>query len=288
MSIKCMSKVWDESKQKGSNLLVLLALADFADDFGYCWPSIATIAAKARLSERQTIRIIQSLEEQGELLVKHDRRNGNKYIVRIRSLQSDKMTYDTDDTSELPQLGQFSTDTAMADDPSMIHQRSVITAHSPNVREPAEELEYVNLEDFEEISRPKWQIPETPTEVEFLSVCNTKWYKPGQKKKVKAIMAAIRAGDILGDDVYSRCYDELQDIPDLTNRNLPPIPQSWLGWRAAHAVSNRWSVDGFIRALLDRDALVKHCRYKMKELGKTPGKIVNGMYIIEIPEGGPR
>jgi len=40
MSIKVMSYVWEASKAKGSELLLLLAIADHAADDGYCWPGI--------------------------------------------------------------------------------------------------------------------------------------------------------------------------------------------------------------------------------------------------------
>ena len=67
MSIKIQSRVWENSHQSGGTLLVLLALADFADDNGFCYPSLPVIAKKARLSDRQTQRAIQALQEAGEL-----------------------------------------------------------------------------------------------------------------------------------------------------------------------------------------------------------------------------
>ncbi len=44
MSIRIMSKVWDAFPGGGSDLLALLALADWSDDEGRCWPSMASIA----------------------------------------------------------------------------------------------------------------------------------------------------------------------------------------------------------------------------------------------------
>ncbi len=41
--------------------LVLMALADATDDEGICWPSVATIAAKACVSTRTVQRVIQTL-----------------------------------------------------------------------------------------------------------------------------------------------------------------------------------------------------------------------------------
>jgi len=77
LSIKVMTWVWEHSTHKEGSLLVLLAIADIADDEGKAWPSIARIAAKARLSERQTQYILRRLETSGELSV--DRGGGRHH-----------------------------------------------------------------------------------------------------------------------------------------------------------------------------------------------------------------
>ena len=70
MSIKVMDWVWQHSTHKGSALLLLLAIADHAHDDGDgAYPSIATLAQKTRMSERQTTRLIQDLVESQELVV---------------------------------------------------------------------------------------------------------------------------------------------------------------------------------------------------------------------------
>jgi len=75
MSIRLMTQVWEKSKATGSALLVLLALADNANDESYCWPSLNTISKKSRVNKRQVIRIIKDLETMGEIRVQH-RYNG--------------------------------------------------------------------------------------------------------------------------------------------------------------------------------------------------------------------
>jgi hypothetical protein len=64
-----MNWVWAHSPTSGNERLVLLALADACsrDDGTGCWPSIATIARKANISERSVRRIIARLEEAGLL-----------------------------------------------------------------------------------------------------------------------------------------------------------------------------------------------------------------------------
>ena len=83
MCIRIMTRVWDEGPSDRAELLVLLALADFADENGYCWPSIATISAKARLGERGTQKVLRRLEETGYVTVQvgGGRHGCNAYII---------------------------------------------------------------------------------------------------------------------------------------------------------------------------------------------------------------
>ena len=83
MSIKVMTEVWDSSSAKGSARLVLLSLADHANDEGYCFPSIARLARKAVLSERNVQFVLSELEARGELvrLLGTGRGHVNQYWV---------------------------------------------------------------------------------------------------------------------------------------------------------------------------------------------------------------
>jgi hypothetical protein len=59
--------VWKHSKFRGKKLLVLLALAEWANDQGVCWPSLPMIAEKARITERGAARIVQCFVAMGVL-----------------------------------------------------------------------------------------------------------------------------------------------------------------------------------------------------------------------------
>lgn len=89
MSIKIMTRVWEESKQGGSKLLLLLAIADNANDDGFAWPGQKYLAHKIRMSERSISRLAKELEESGELYI--NRRNiegqSNQYLVSVEMSQ---------------------------------------------------------------------------------------------------------------------------------------------------------------------------------------------------------
>lgn len=61
MAINIMAAVWKQSQYREEKLLVLLALADYANEDGVCWPSMRALAAKARITERGAQRIIRRL-----------------------------------------------------------------------------------------------------------------------------------------------------------------------------------------------------------------------------------
>ena len=68
-----------------ADTMVLIALADFADKEGRCWPSMATIAKKARMSERGARNCVQRLIADGWLVIERGggRSCSNGYLVRI-------------------------------------------------------------------------------------------------------------------------------------------------------------------------------------------------------------
>ena len=83
MSIDVMSGVWKHSTNKGTALLVLLAIADHADENGLAWPGGATIGQRARIGSRAVITHIKKLEASGELAVYRREGMHNFYFVRV-------------------------------------------------------------------------------------------------------------------------------------------------------------------------------------------------------------
>ena len=125
MSIRVITIVWDRFPAGSSELLALLALADWADDRGRrLYPSVAALAAKIRMSERQTKRILEKLIEGGYLELvtpgnQGGRRKSNRYRIRLETLSNCPIVSRETMTScpENPDKLSINPDTAMSDEP---------------------------------------------------------------------------------------------------------------------------------------------------------------------------
>lgn len=74
MSVKALSLVFEKFPYGGTDYLTIIALADWSDDDGRCFPSVASVGRKIRLSERQARRSMSNLIAGGFVKV-----IGNKY-----------------------------------------------------------------------------------------------------------------------------------------------------------------------------------------------------------------
>lgn len=98
MSIKTMAAVWERFPGGGSELLALLALADWSDDDGRCYPSVAAIAKKTRLSKSQAQRVVHGLIDSGVVLVEGNEAGGAPGATRRYRILVDQLTGRTNAT----------------------------------------------------------------------------------------------------------------------------------------------------------------------------------------------
>ncbi len=134
-----MNWVWANSPTSGNERLVLLALADACsrDDGTGCWPSAATIARKANISDRSVRRVIARLEAAGQVEVhRGGGRAGstNAYTVVMvmhstgQIVSPDSLSGgDSGDIPPLTRLRQGSPDVAVSADPPVNHQGTAAT-----------------------------------------------------------------------------------------------------------------------------------------------------------------
>jgi len=78
MSIQAVAWAIDQKTGSAAGKVVLICLANYADEHGECWPSQETIAAETELSERSVREWLQKLEEAG-LLTRTPRRREDGY-----------------------------------------------------------------------------------------------------------------------------------------------------------------------------------------------------------------
>lgn len=83
MSVKLMAKIWDDGPEGQGERFVLLALADYANDAGECWPALASVARKCCLTDRGVRKILRRLEDDGwlETEVGGGRHGCSKYTI---------------------------------------------------------------------------------------------------------------------------------------------------------------------------------------------------------------
>jgi hypothetical protein len=79
-----MSQIWQDGPQSMAQRFVLLAIADYANDDGEAWPSIAGIMKKTTLSERGVQTNIRRLESAGWLQIEtgKGRKGCNNYTIK--------------------------------------------------------------------------------------------------------------------------------------------------------------------------------------------------------------
>lgn len=89
MSVRTMAAVWAGSTHSGTELLMLLAIADFADDDGRAYPAVPTLARKCRMSPRNVNHLLPRLTSSGELVIKAGQgpNRTNLYHINLNALE---------------------------------------------------------------------------------------------------------------------------------------------------------------------------------------------------------
>lgn len=83
MSVTTMARVWATSSHAGTELLMLLAIADFSDDDGRAYPAVGTLAKKCRMTDRNARLILANLRDSKELIVRFGEgpKGANQYLI---------------------------------------------------------------------------------------------------------------------------------------------------------------------------------------------------------------
>ncbi|MDD5177369.1 MAG: helix-turn-helix domain-containing protein [Sterolibacterium sp.] len=131
MAIRTMSRVWDHSNLGGTELLLLLAIADFANDDGVAWPSVGTLAKKIRMSERNTYYLLAKIAKTGELTIETNKGPRGCNLFRVHVLQGEKIA-PLKPVAGTPEAGSSRPLKPTAPEPPVNHKRTTRAISSPD------------------------------------------------------------------------------------------------------------------------------------------------------------
>lgn len=167
-----MARVWESSELGGTELLMLLAIADFADDEGQAYPSVRTLAKKCRLQPRRVNYILASLQTRGELQVRKNEgpKGTNRYRITL-PLQPSAPLHQSAPlhcSAPTPALECALPLHWSADKPLVNHQepkktRTRVAASALDVAALLPEVEAQTLKDWMEVRKSKRAGPITAT-----------------------------------------------------------------------------------------------------------------------------
>lgn len=83
MSIRLINAAWESSVADPTAMLVLVCLADQANDEGGCWPKKESLCWKTRLSASGLRQVLTRLADEGHISVEHGggRARANRYLI---------------------------------------------------------------------------------------------------------------------------------------------------------------------------------------------------------------
>jgi hypothetical protein len=186
MGVKAMTWAWAQDLAPTTKI-VLLALADFADDEGICWPSLKRIGEKCTMRQRTVQYHCKMLREVGLLAVNPRRRGdgastSNEYHLPVQ------------DMVILPNLVENVDDGVqhITPPPRNILQGGGATTNTP-ILEPSLELsveeEYIHALR----SIPGWDVRGKPHETSLVAWITRKGLKPDQLERSAIGLGKVKA-----------------------------------------------------------------------------------------------
>lgn len=139
MSWQATKAVWKHTQQTGYGKLLMLALAEYANENGRCWPSVETLATKIDVKPRSIKRLISQAEEAGELKIERNigRGNTNEYVI-ICVKKGDPSVTITDEEKVTEESEKVTPEAQKVTEESIKGDRGV----TQNTKEPSENNNY--------------------------------------------------------------------------------------------------------------------------------------------------
>lgn len=201
MSVKIMSQVWENGPSDKAEAFVLLAIADYCNDEGECWPSVASIARKARMTERGVQKICARLCEIGWLQI--DLRRG-RHGCNLYRIQTPNPVHPE---PRSPRTPEHQTPNPVRQNPEPRSPEPSVTVKEPSQR--AREAEKKNA-----------------IEAEFSTWWEQYPRKVGKLAAKKAYAKAVKSAS--AEDLLSGLKAQLPHLRDQAARGFCPHPSTWL------------------------------------------------------------
>ena len=108
-----MSQVWTLDGLEPTERLLQMAMADHANDAGYCWPGLPLLALKTHISLRQVQRLMRRLEKKGYFSIERPGCGRGRHTRFI--INRDKLFQTKDDTHVTLSLEKVTSGTQKGD-----------------------------------------------------------------------------------------------------------------------------------------------------------------------------
>jgi hypothetical protein len=236
MSVRVMSKVWEGYPgESGPELLVMLALADWCDDEGRCFPSIAALGKKCRVGRSQTQRIIHRLINGGLVAVTDNANGGAPGSSRRYKINLDRLTGSENATGRRNATGSENAPEGSQKCAERGSENATLT-----IIEPSLTISKGNAQVRSPSSAGKKKKNET-TLSEFLEACNIAGQMPIPDGD-SIFEYAAKVG--INQEMLAVCWQEFK------TRHTKPITKRQKDWRSHfhNAVKRNWYHLWFLKA----------------------------------------
>lgn len=241
MSIDIMSEVWKHAPVDQGTLLVLLALADAAEDkTRTCYPGVGSLSEKSRLGERQVQYCLQRLREVGVITIQ---RNASPVKTNLYRITEVAKWASARDAIIAPHGAKAETQSATSRDAVECVSDTQPTAPKPSVtsEEPSERvIEQLTLlsEEAPPVKRDRfdefWSVYPRKTAKE---AARKAWPRAAKKADPDKIIASARryaekrAGE---DDRYTAHPATWLNAGSYDDADLQPQPKATPAYRYVH------------------------------------------------------
>lgn len=207
MSLDALNAVWKHSEQSGAQLLLLLAIADNANDDGFAFPSYKHLAAKSRMSKRTVQRAVSKLLDTDELSLNSSGTWGssNVYAVNLAVLRAKPNRISQVDSSSPP----AQVDTQVDNSGGHVPDHGTVRVE-PSDTEPTTSAVPADDDGSRLFDVPATEVPESELDAKVQTVWDYYFAKLGDRLSLKTLSdsrkkrlkAALKAA---GEDTEALC-----------------------------------------------------------------------------------